>query len=284
MEPPTPSTNPTQSPPPRKKKEKGQGNPKNQNTFEHIRGDLRLSFLLFRENLVPLLTVGLIGSGLFYLTDFLVETFLFPLISWEQFSQINQIILYNLLKFPAEGILFGFFGAIMGMVRDILGSGDGFTQIQNFIGYIARYWGKFFILSIIVNIFTYLVRYTGQEIINLPLAITARVLSLVWFIILVESGPALVYTKNIISAIKENFQVFRKQALRIIWSFLLFYVIFILPSEVLFFLEYHVLPVDSGAQDFIGVLEILFQLFYILVGYPINGFMATRIYYDEKFA
>ncbi|MHA1777206.1 MAG: hypothetical protein DRO88_08760 [Promethearchaeia archaeon] len=257
---------------------------KSRNSLAQIRADYHLSLLLFKENIVPLLTVGIIGSGLFYVVDFLIESFIFPLISWDQFSQINQIIIYNLLKFPAQGILFGFFGAIMGMVRDILGSGDGFTQIQNFVGYIALYWGKFFILSILVNIFNYLVRYTGQEVLNFPLAIIARICSLIWFILLVEASPALVYSKNIISAIKDNFQVFRHQTLRVIWSFLLFYVIFILPMVILFFLEYHILPAESAGHEFIRALEILFQLFYILIGYPINGFIATRIYYDEKFA
>ncbi|MCF2141060.1 MAG: hypothetical protein K9W44_13460 [Candidatus Lokiarchaeota archaeon] len=251
--------------------------------FQQIQMDYRLSFILLKENLVPLITVGIIGSGLFYLLNFLVESFIFPLILWQNYSVVDQIIIYNLLKFPQQGILFGFFGAIMGMVHDILASGDGFTQIQNFVGYIGKYWGKFFLLSIIVNIFTYIVRYTGQEILNLGLAILANVITLIWFIILVESSPALVNSNNVIQALKENFRILRKHSTRIFISFLVFYVIFILPKVILFFLEYYVVPSNTIGYKTVSNLEIIAQLFYILIGYPINGFLAMRIYFDYKY-
>lgn len=245
--------------------------------------DLKLSFTLFKENFYPIIMVGLIGSGLYYLVDFIVDDFIFPLILWDNYQVLGQIIIYNLFKLPQQGLLYGFFGAIMGMVRDVMGSGDGFTQIQNFFGYIAKYWGKFFLLSVIVNIFTYVQRFSGQEIQNFNLSLIFRIISFFWFIILVETSPALVDTKKIFPALKENFNILRKFSKRIFVTFSLYYVIFLLPLSICFFLHYYVFPADGPSVNILSIIEILFYLFYILIGLPIDAFLATSIYNDYKF-
>ena len=53
----------------------------------------------------------------------------------------------------------GLYGAILGMGYDIMGSGDEFARLRNYLYYLKKYWFTYFLLGFIVNVIVYLIPF-----------------------------------------------------------------------------------------------------------------------------
>jgi hypothetical protein len=111
--------------------------------------------------------------------------------------------------------------------------------------------------------------------------VLTRLFAAVWYIVLSETNASLVSTSNLLTALKENFIILGKNFGRIIITFSLYYIIFLLPRTII--------GVQYGFTEWprYGLNAPLFMsiqyltLVYIFIGFPIFAFLSLGIYNSE---
>lgn len=258
----------------------GYENQRSSNEFNKIKDDFLISFKLTIKNFLPFFTILLIGTVIFYALDISLRIVFYENLIYTMPPDSLNLI-YSLIKLPSDAILHGFFGCSMGLAYDIISSGDEFAQIKNAIYYIREYWLKFFLFGFISNCFIYILRFIDPSVITLEISLLIRLFSAVWYIILSETNASLVSTSNLFTALKENFLILRKNFGRIIITFGLYYIVFLLPRSLTgaayFFNEW---PSYGFTAPLFMTIQVL-TLIYIFIGFPIFAFLSLGIYNSE---
>jgi len=248
--------------------------------FGKIKEDFQISFKLLLKNFLPFFTILLIGTVIFYAVDISLRIVFYENLVYTMPSDYLNLI-FSLIKLPGDAILHGFFGCSMGLAYDIISSGDEFAQIKNSVYYIREYWLKFFLFGFISNCFTYVLRFINPGAITLEISLLIRLFAAVWYIILSETNASLVTTRNLLTALKENFIILRKNFGRIIITFGLYYMVFLLPRSLIgvqyMFYEW---PSYGFTAPLFMIIQIL-TLVYIFIGFPIFAFLSLSIYNSE---
>ncbi len=242
-----------------------------------IWGDFKLSFSLLKSNFKPIFWLCLIRIIVVYGVDhffkFIIRTKLYRIFYRIPIPTINLIVSF----FPSI-ISFGFWGAIIGLSYDIMSSGDGFAELKKSFYYIKKYWFRFVILSFLVNIVTFFLRYLVPRYVNFGQALLIRTFSFFWALLFFEISAALVSRNNFVLAFKDNFYLLSKHFLRILKMFTLYYLIFMVVRIFIGYSLYYLFPNDF--IEYNTALTVLYVLNIVesFIGAPIFAFLSIGLY------
>ena len=243
-------------------------------------GDFKFSFSLYKKNFKPIFWLCLIQNIVEYAVDHFYK-FVIRGRVYRTFYLVPMSTIDLIASFLPTIVSFGFWGAIIGLSYDIMSSGDGFTEFKNSFYYIKKYWFRFVILSFLVNLFTFFLRYLVPRHVNFGEALLIRSFSFLWALFFVEISAALVSRNNIVLAFKDNFFLLRNHFLRIFKTFGLYYLIFMVVRILIGYSLNYLFPNDYiEFNTALAVLYIL-NIFAGFIGGPIFAFLTLGLYNEE---
>jgi hypothetical protein len=236
--------------------------------------DWKISLKLFHQNFKTLITINLI----FYFVSLLISYLFFSIHIGppKSFPPDSQEI-YDIVRM-LEIIIYTFMWCQYGLAHDIMSSGDYCTEGKRVIYFYKKFWAPYLVLSIIIN-FPNIIGSLFKFPFFMDLMIIRPVFDFIFFVLFIETFPILTSGKRFREAIKENFRVFAKTPFRIIFTWLIFYLIFQIPSFL----------IQNPHIWFNNVFPFEFQLDYLIFkaimifglsffGFSLMAFISTRIY------
>ena len=243
-------------------------------------GDFKLSFQLYKSNFKPIFLLCLIKIIVVYAIDHALK-FYPPTRLYRIFLRIPVSTIDTVLSFIPSIISFGFWGAIIGLSYDIMSSGDGFGDLRNSFYYVRKYWFRFVILSFLVNLFTFVLRFLIPRYVNLGEALIIRSISMIWALLFAEISASLVSRNNFIQAFKDNFYLLSNHFLRILKTFGLYYLIFMVVRILLGYSLHYIYWYNSPEYNIVLTVLYILNILTLFIGDPIFAFLTIGIYNEE---
>ncbi len=216
-------------------------------------------------------------------------------------------------------VFFAFLGCQYGLSFDIMSSGDQFAEFKGSFTYFRRHSLAYSLLTILISwgVFTIAQRgpfFSPESAIPFPLfgmspsfgpprpemgiiQFVMFVLYFFWFLIFINTLPSITaqgHNKDNVglSGIKkfknsfvESFRIFKKCPKRLLMTWGLFFLIFIIPLNVLILIA-NLLNNPFGPTIILEILKRTIQalwITFILIGTPVMALLATRIYNSVEF-
>ncbi|XEO78698.1 hypothetical protein WKT22_03737 [Candidatus Lokiarchaeum ossiferum] len=254
--------------------------PQNIEEKSTIWGDIKFSFHLYKQNFKPIFWVSLIRFLAIYSASHALR-FVFHQQIYNSMPNMPVMWIEWLLRVPSDLISFGFWGAIVGMAYDIMSSGDGFADLKNSFYYIKKYWFPFVILSLLVNLFIYVIRLVIPWYVSMGEAIILRTFSFFWSLLFMETSAGLVSRHNIRDALKDNFKLLFTCFKRIFKTFGVFYLLFMVGRILLgYYLWYYGNP-SSIVHLIVIIVLYTWNVIHGFLGSPMYAFLTIGIYNEE---
>ena len=282
-------------------------------SFSASREDLRLSWEIFRENWKPFIKNELFVVLLICIVGvfFMIFFFLNPGYMIQFFTGASQfsyfdiflIILLFVIAIALFFLPFAFLTCQFGLAYDIMSSGDMFAEFEGSFTYFKRHWWQYSILALltpVVGIFSPLASsFQGHEatpppVTEFPANIVGGfillLLYLLWFIIFISTLPSITALgqkdngkskwKKFRQSFSESWGIFKNNKKRLYNTWFLFFFVFNLPAMILSFIWFgmRMLAFPPGALMLINLLWFLTSAIIIMISYPMQAIIATRIY------
>ncbi len=205
-------------------------------------------------------------------------------------ESFNISLLFRFIVWIAFiGVLMGFMNTQFGLANDIMNSGEMFAEFKGSFYYFKKNWAQFFLLTLLL-LFIPPMLPMGIMLRNSTIEITvgfswARlgilllnfVFNSMFFLILIHAFPSLAYKNNLKIALKESFEIFRRDFKRITRTWAVYLIIFLLPISLISIIGilFNGNIPQNGPYPLVSVGFVIFE---ILLGYPLMTLLATGIY------
>jgi hypothetical protein len=222
-------------------------------------------------------------------------------------TELDAYVLYFAIRLIIAMVINGFYGAILGMGYDIMGSGDNFAPFRNFFYYVRKYWFKYFLLGFVVNFFVYLhpfidyfLRLNSTTDYTIRLNYLIHAYQMVIYLFFYIFNPALMCYSNFSEAFRNTQKMFKKYFLQIVTSYLIYYILFFVPTLVVKFMylriqyEFDMIEYEgfwyvgkifnktyyffsSDLTAFMRNFSRVFWFWRFIIGYPFLSLVSLRI-------
>ncbi len=264
--------------------------------------DIKISWYLLKQNWKAFL-----GTSLFAFFAMLVAIlgFAFSLMIIDQFYPVpsfhegrGKLSPYiNPFTLTLSYLIFlAFLSCQYGLAYDVISSGDMFAEFKGAITYFRLHWRWYPLLTAMIGWFHLLFMpqraimlvLSGREDefpnIDLPLAILLELFALLlhytMFLLFINTLPSITAQGNLKQSFRDNFAILRKIPKRMVVTWGLFFLIFLIPS--FFFSSISVLVGKESTSSTWWALTAIFSVggfvLGIIIGAPIMSLIATRIY------
>ncbi len=271
---------------------------KNSNTFLETKRDFRNAWLLLRENFKAFLSTQIFALLAFILgIIFLVIIIIFILILNPSFS--FEIIEDHHEKGPNIFVIFvgllllwvfyGFLSCQHGLANDIVSSGEMYAEFRGSFKYYKKYWWQYPILTLLTqgpNLVwpvSYRNAFLEETILPIYLYVLLMIILLVFtfimFIFFIHTFPSLTYQGNLKNSFIESTRIFRVNKKRVIITWGLFFLIFVIPGMIISFtLMYY-----YDVYNWILPIWIIYMLFVAIFQFPMMTLLASGLYRNIEF-
>jgi hypothetical protein len=241
--------------------------------------DWKVSILLFFQNLKTLIVINLV----FYILS-LIISLIFFYIGFGFFGPHDPSTLdfSNLIRL-LELIITNFMWCQYGFAHDIMTTGDYCTEGKRIFFYYKKYWFSYLLLSILINtpkIIWEIIRIHEMA----DLFLIRFLIDFVFFIMFIEIFPIITSGHSLRTSFKENFKILLKNPLRIMLTWLIFFIIFENPWLQMPNLHpplRNLIPFSFEFNYLIFRASIIFSLAFL--GFSLMAFISTRIYNSISF-
>lgn len=199
-----------------------------------------------------------------------------------------------------------------GLANDIFNSGHMYAEFSSSFTYFRKHWFSYFILTIAI----YWSSFLGDPLSTLPIAafyertrvipidltsineffvqinflftfmrqILLGIIQLITIILVVEILPAVTTTNNFKLAIRENFNILRKNKKLVIQTWIIYFVIFILTQIIInvIFLFLSRNYFDNTSLYIFGILHLFVNISFLFISIPFMALLSTRMYVSLK--
>ena len=269
---------------------------------------------VYRQNFWKFFVVGLIAGIITNLAEWVVQLYFdgkFGLVL--PTTELDAYILYFAIRLLIAMVINGFYGAILGMGFDIMGSGDNFAQLRNFFYYVRKYWFQYFLLGFIVNFLVYLqpfidyfLRLNTTTDYTIRLNYLVHAYQMVVYLFFYIFNPALMCYSNFSEAFRNTRKIFKKYFLKILSSYLIYYFLFFVPLLAVKFVylgiqnDFDIFEYEgiwyigeifnktyyfysSDLTTFIRNFSRVFWFWRFIIGYPFLSLVSSRINNEYQF-
>lgn len=286
--------------------------------FNEVKNNYFISYKLLIENWEPfakteLFTLASIATVVILIKIFslIFQFSLLVVTTTTTFKTVNVAInltIYFNLVIILNLFLLTFLTSQFGLANDIFISGHMYAEFSSSFTYYRRHKFSYAFLTLIIYWSEFLadpllflplvVLYEKSMIIPISLTQVPSFLSQINFVLLlirqllvdfvqiltiiliVGILPSLTKTNNLKLAIKENFDIFKKNKFLISITWLVYFIIFILPETlinvlILIVMKYYF---SNVSLFIIGFLLLLVNIIFLFISMPIMSLLATRIY------
>lgn len=238
----------------------------------------------------------------------------FHLISIQQTINNNsktikiQLLAYFNLIIILYLLLLTFLTSQFGLANDIFTSGHMYAEFSSSFTYYRRHKFSYFFLTLII----YWSEFLADPLSNLPLValfektnifpidlisinnylkyvdITSILLrqlilnfvQIISIIVIVEILASITQTNSLKVAIKQNFDILKKNKLLISITWLIYFLIFILPETlisiiILIIMKYYF---SNSSIVILGLLRLIVSMIFLFISMPFLSLLATRLY------
>ena len=282
--------------------------------FNEVKNNYYISYKLLRENWNPFVKTELFTLVSIVIIVILIKIFFTifhfspVVITLTTTSKNIDLTVYFNLVVILNLLLLTFLTSQFGLANDIFMSGHMYAEFSSSFTYYRRhkfsyafitlliYWSEF--LADPLLFLPLVALYARSNIIPISLTQVNGFLSGANFIIILLRQllldfiqiltiifiigilPSLTHTNNLRIAIKENFNIFKKNKLLIVMTWLIYFIIFILPETLISILILIVTKeLFSNTSLFIlGSLHLLLDIIFLFISMPIMSLLATRMY------
>ncbi|MHA1731254.1 MAG: hypothetical protein ACTSU5_04890 [Promethearchaeota archaeon] len=284
----------------KREKEVGKIAGTNSRTWE-TKVDFRLSWRMYRDNWKALVGAQLTGITVFFATivgTFLLFDFFFfqdgsP--AFEGSTPAEVILLVRILVVPALIVLYAFFGSLFGLSYEIMSGGDLFANYRETFRYFRRYWWRYVLLSMWLNLFGLLIPLVsvhvlgtigpGRAEVSVELPVSG-VFNFFWFAMFLLTFPSLTASGHLRESFRENWHLFWKNPSRVLLTYFTYFLVFELPNIIfaLFFAHYYSGGTSAAPWVLVtfAIAVVVSSLYRLFVGYPMLSLLSTRVYNSLK--
>ena len=287
--------------------------PKLNKSFSASKEDFMVSWQIFKKNWKPfiknelfiVLLILILGVGImiffFINPNYMMQAFTGQ-IPFSYFD-IAFLITISIIALIVFFFAFAFLTCQFGLAYDIMSSGDMFTEFESSFSYYRRHWWQYSILGMFTpsaGIFAPLAEsIQGQGVAqasvedlssNLFGGFILLLLYLLWFIIFISTLPSItaIGQKNdgkskwqkFKQSFSESWCIFKNNKKRLYTTWFLYFLIFNIPSIVLSII-WSVFTMLSFPQEMLMLVNLLWFLsaaIIVMISYPMQAIIATRIY------
>lgn len=272
-----------------------------------VKRDFTVSWQMLKANYKAFLMTELfafISLILFVIVLGLIGLIIFvavPTLSFENFinevrneKDIRHSILGRIVFTLINVTIIGFLNCQYGLAYDVMSSGDMFSEFKRSFQYFRRFWWQYILMAFISGLCLFLPAggngddqpyLTGYMALDLGLTVIRYLLLFV--VIILASGilPSLTAQGSLKRSFIEAYRIIKKYPTRIIKTWGIYFLIFILPIALLDFLqlELYTFFEVSWWIYFVRVPNTILYLLYLFVGFPMSTIVATRIYNNVEF-
>lgn len=190
-------------------------------------------------------------------------------------------------------IFYAFISSTYGLSHDIILSGDQFTEFENSFTYFKRHFFSYIFFSLLIfwipiaieldfhfrNFLEIIPNLQSESNELLIDAFSLYLVQYLFFVLLNLTLPSLTDQGKVLRALNENFSILLRNPIRILTSWLIFFVLFSLPSYIVLIICIFIIKVLLGPLfQIMGIIIVAILLSSIILGYPIMSLIATRIY------
>jgi hypothetical protein len=276
--------------------------------------DLSISWKLFRANWRPFVGTELFALIALVIILIVISILFSGFIVFGRNGDLKEVprSLFSLsfIRIVLIVIIFyTFLTSQFGLANDVILSGNMFTEFKSSFYYYRKHWFSYTILTLLTSwgqilfdqrtlfpIIRLLNRFTQSPLGNLNpnlrpvpnfsivnvvlIDLISILIHFLFFILFISALPSVTSQKNLWKGIKENFIIVRSQFGRLLATWSLFFVIFIIPPVIIdiISLNLNVYVTDPSLTLLLNITTLFVHLVAILIGTPIMALTATRLY------
>ncbi len=265
------------------------------------RRDFRESWKLLKSNYRAFLGIELFGIGAFILTVlvlFGIESLVDPNFAFNFSRDLIRSMSYRVVIIAiAFIILTTFINCQTGLAFDVMSSGEMFAEFRSAFGYFRQHWWKYILI-------TFLMGGLGLSInagslfrqpgfpgsfpstdmgFGFVVILVAVAIGFLWHCLIVQSLASINSQGSFIRSIRESFRIFRANPKRVLSTWGLYYLLFIVPSFIFeLFLGIFNPPLEE-LGFIMGNFFLIYALIVIFIGLPMRALLVTGLYNNIEF-
>jgi hypothetical protein len=192
-------------------------------------------------------------------------------------------------------ILTAFLNSQTGLAYDIMSSGEMFAEFKGAFSYFKQHWWKYVLVSIISGSWNFLISFNpriephieGTESVlgiwGIVVIILMAFIAFIWNSIINEALASINAQGSFTKAIVESFRIFRANPKRLLSTWGLYSLIFVIPSLIFEIIIAIFHTEIIGVAIIIVVVVLIINIFNIFIGLPLKALIITGIYNNIEF-